>query len=435
MLAYIFTSAWPAVPPHPLIRVRFASYDTSSMRFPLREQTAPATYAPESWAKRYAQWLEGHPAGMGAYEYFFTSIPAMFAEAAATNMQDLARAGAASFHSQTQPDTSRKSIESFGLNSTLWDMNAMDQWLISRLMWDPFQPVDALRATFIRRLYGAAAPEMTAYYEQFSRAWFNRGNTAFVNCHTPAGKVYETFIVAPGLEQPLRDLLAAAVRKAAHPATRRHLQQKLAAYDQMGASLGRLAVPRVDEIAGEWEDGGSPQWNRAFAAATFRDALNFDYASNLATNHTEVRLMHDTTHLYFRLAASGRAAADPAAPGEHYPMDDRVEFIFNHAEKRARTLFAVGADGASADLRNWDPRFDAGWQTKPIHVAEGWGAVGRIPLAAVADATGTSLEAVLIRVAADGEESYFRSDTNRSTTHPVGSPHTFSRYALADGGH
>ena len=433
VLAYIYTAAWPAIKPHPKVLVRFASYDTSSMRFPLREQTAPAYYAPESWATRYAQWIEGHPEGMGAYEYFFTSIPAMFAEATATNMQDMARAGAPSFHSQTQPDTGNKSLESFGLNATMWDMNAMDQWLISRLMWDPFQSVDARRADFIARVYREAAPEMTEYYRLFGREWFNRGNPTFVNCHSWAGRVYDDFIVKPGLEKTLRDLLVAAANKAGHASARRHLQQKLAAYDQMGASLGRLSVPRVAEIAAAWEDAGSPHWNRAFVAETFRDALNFDYAANLATNRTEVRLMHDQTHLYFRVAACGPGPA-PSAAGERYPMGDRVEFFFSTGN-RTRTLFAVGADGAASDLRNWDHRYDSGWQVRVVPLENGWGAVGRIPLDAVKAAEAAHVEAVIVRVAADGEESYFRSDTNRSRAHPVGSNSTFSRYELSDGGH
>ena len=433
VLAYIYTAAWPAIKPHPRVLVRFASYDTSSMRFPLREQTAPAYYAPESWATRYAQWIEGHPGGMGAYEYFFTSIPAMFAEAAATNMQDLARAGAPSFHSQTQPDTGNKSLESFGLNATMWDMNAMDQWLISRLMWDPFQSVDARRADFIARVYREAAPEMAEYYRLFGREWFNRGNPTFVNCHSWAGRVYDDFIVKPGLEKPLRDLLVAAAHKAGHASARRHLRQKLEAYDQMGASLGRLSVPRVAESAAAWEDAGSPHWNRAFVAETFRDALNFDYAANLATNRTEVRLMHDQIHLYFRVDARGAAPA-PSPAGERYPMGDRVEFFFNTGN-RTRTLFAVGADGAASDLRNWDHRHDSGWQVRVVPLEHGWGAVGRIPLDAVKAAEAAHVEAVIVRVAADGEESYFRSDTNRSRAHPVGSNSTFSRYELSEGGH
>ena len=433
VLAYIYTAAWPAIKPHPKVLVRFASYDTSSMRFPLREQTAPAYYAPESWATRYAQWIEGHPEGMGAYEYFFTSIPAMFAEAAATNMQDLARAGAPTFHSQTQPDTGNKSIESFGLNATMWDMNAMDQWLISRLMWDPFESVDMWRADFIARVYREAAPEMAEYYRLFGREWFNRSNKTFVNCHSPAGRVYDDFIVKPGLEKTLRDLLAAAAHKAGHASARRHLRQMLEAYDQMGASLGRLAVPRVAEIAAEWEDPGSPHWNRAFVAESFRDALNFDYAANLATNRTEVRLAHDRAQLYFRVTARG-AAAVPSTAGERYPMGDRVEFCFNTGN-RTRTLCVVGADGAASDLRDWDHRYDSGWQVRVVPLKNGWSAVGRIPLDAIKAADATHFEAVIVRVAVGGEESYFRADTNRTRAHPVGSNHTFSRYELSEGGH
>jgi hypothetical protein len=111
-----------------------------------------------------------------------------------------------------------------------------------------------------------------------------------------------------------------------------------------------------------------------------------------------------------------------------------VEFFFSTGN-RTRTLFAVGADGAASDLRNWDHRYDSGWQVRVVPLENGWGAVGRIPLDAVKAAEAAHVEAVIVRVAADGEESYFRSDTNRSRAHPVGSNSTFSRYELSDGGH
>lgn len=430
MLAYIYTAAYPAIKPHSNLLVRFAAYDTSSMRFPLSEQTSPTLYAPESWATRYAQWLKEHPEGMGGYDYFFTAIPAMFAEAAATNMQELAKVGAPSFHSQSQPDTARKSIESFGLNSTMWDMNAMDQWLISHLMWDPFQDVAALRADFIRRVYQAAAPEMTEYYRLFGEVWFDRSNKTFVNCHSSATMVYNTFIVKLGLEKPLRDLLVAAEKKATRESSKRHLQQKLVAFDMMGSALGRMSIPLVTEIASEWEDAASPHWNRAFVANTFRDALNFDFEKNISATQTEVRLMCDKEYLYFRIATDFNSSIGESK-GEAYPMRDRVELVFR-TDVKQHALFAIGSDGATSDLKNWDHRYDSGWRVRVLPLEKGWGAVGRIPLPAIVQEGGKNFVAVFLRVTDEGKDSFFRSDTNKSRTYPVGSPHTFSNYELPE---
>lgn len=434
ILSYIYTSAWPAITPHENIRVLFAAYDTSSMRFPLSEQTKPAYYAPESWAKRYSQWLEGFPKGMGAYEYFFTSIPAMFAEAAATNMQEMVKVGAVSYHSQTQPDNENRSLESFGENATMWDMNAMDQWLISRLTWDPFQSVAGLRSYFIRRVYGAAAPEMEEYYRLFGDAWFDRSNDTFVNCHSPVTVVFDRFIVRNGLEKPLRDLLVRAGAKATHPAARRHLARKLSVYDRIASRLDRFSVPADRELAGVWREGGSPLWNRAFAGTTFRRSLDFDYKTNLATNKTEVRLSHDGSNLYLRVTADGKATA-AAGAGERYPMGDRVECLFK-VSTWGRVLFVVGADGSTADLRDWDPSYDSGWEVKVEPFEDGWRAVAKIPLKEIfpEGEKVPSFQAVFLRTASDGEESYFRSDVNRNRANPFGSVHAFSRYDLSQGG-
>ncbi len=432
VLAYIYTAAWPGFTPHKNIKTRFAAYDTSNMRFPLSEQTKPALYAPESWAARYQQWLDGFPGGMGAYEYFFTAIPAMFAEAAATNMQQIVAVGNGSgiFNSQTQPDNDRKSIESFGSNGMMWDMNAMDHWLVARLMWDPFQSVGALRRDFIKRLYGTAAPELERWYEIFGREWFNRDNDTFVNCHTSAGRSFDAFIIQPGHEKELRQLLATALAKVDHPAARRHLERKLAAFDQMGASLGRLRVPRVDEITNEWRDAHSPFWNRALAADEFRDPFNFNYPDNLATNRTEVRLLYDQSHLYFRIATDGTPAFSGQAD-DSYPMGDRVELLFRSKNRLyGGPIFALGADGGISDLDNWDHRYASGWEVELLELKEGWGAVGRIPLDELLLESRERFYALLMRVNSAGVESYLRNQNERHPSFPLLMTANYARYEL-----
>lgn len=140
--------------------------------------------------------------------------------------------------------------------------------------------------------------------------------------------------------------------------------------------------------------------------------------------------MCDREYLYFRIATDLKASI--AVPeSEAYPMRDRVELLFK-TNARERTLFAIGSDGNRSDLKNWDHRYDSGWRVRMLALDRGWGAVGRLPLSAVVQADDKKFEAVFIRVADDGRESYFRSDTNKSRTYPVGSHNTFSSYDLSE---
>lgn len=140
--------------------------------------------------------------------------------------------------------------------------------------------------------------------------------------------------------------------------------------------------------------------------------------------------MCDKEYLYFRVATDFKSSIVDSE-GEAYPMRDRVELLFK-TDARKRTLFAIGSDGVYADLQNWDHRYDSGWGIRVLPLDKGWGAVGRIPLQAVVQESGKNFEAVFLRVTDDGQESFFRSDTNRSRTYPVGSHSTFSSYDLPE---
>ena len=313
MLAYIYTAPKPEVKLHPAIRVSYATYDTTTMRFPTREQDRPVLYAPEGWAQRTERWCREEPQAIGMYEYFFTAAPAMFAEAAATNLQQMADAGGWGVHSQTQWDDNWKSAESFGKNSQMWDINAMDQVLIAALFWNPYQDVDALRSEFLKRVYGEGAADMEEYYRLFRQRWFDRSYPAWMNCHTPCPDVYTRFIIEPRIEQKLYDCITRASRKTSSAAAKRHLEGKLQTLKEMRAATGLAEIPGIPEMASEWQDATSPQWNRAFTLDPFRDALpdpddpvqmSCDLVKTppaLSKTTTRVDLACDRNYLYWRV--------------------------------------------------------------------------------------------------------------------------------------
>lgn len=398
MLAYIYTAPKPEVKLHPAIRVNYATYDTTTMRFPSKEQNRPVLYAPEGWAQRTERWCKEEPQAIGMYEYFFTAAPAMFAEAAATNLQQMADVGGWSVHSQTQWDDSGTSSESFGKNSQMWDMNAMDQVLVASLFWNPYQDVDAMRSAFLKRVYGEGAADMEEYYRLFREKWFDRSYAAWMNCHTPSPDVYTRFIIQPKIEQKLIDCIKRAGRKTASPAAKRHLAGKLQTLRDMRAATGRVDLPNVPEMAGEWQDATSPQWNRAFTLENFRDALpdpsdREQMTCNLvktppALSKTKTRVDYacDRKYLYWRVT--------PDANGGY------TEFLFPWGDPSQTHRFFTKANG--------------GVET------------GRIPMGAVRATPTNVITYIVRRFNAKGNCSFGRAAENRTRSFPGENWRTFS---------
>ncbi len=435
MLAYIYTSANPAVKLDPNLKVLFASYDTGNMRFPLHDQMTADwyNYAPESWGLRFKKWIEENPASAGIYEYFFTSIPAMFADAFAENLRDMVRAGAGwRIYSQSQGDDDAGSIESFGKNATMWDMNAMDQWIISRLMWDPNQDVKELRAEFISRVYQNAKDEMTEFYRIFGEVWLNPENKSFINCHTWAPNVYYDYIQKPKLEKSLFDLIDKAKKKTKSEAAKTHLERKLAAYKSMKEASGRVEIPVVEELATEWSDFSSPHWNRTVQNSNFRVPLNKDWNTNLATNKTTILTACDNTYLYLRIQAfsDGKYAMTFSGGERPSTLGDTVEMRFKYGNK-TRT-FVVGNSGAYADYENWNYTWNSKWDVRLCTMTNGWTATCRIPMQAIREKPSSEVKYLYMRTARNGEISFSRSDKNRTMTYPCDHGNVFSTFIFPD---
>lgn len=399
MLAYIYTAPRPKVKLHPSIRVNYATYDTTTMRFPSSEQTSPVLYAPEGWAARTAEWCAEEPQAIGMYEYFFTAAPAMFAEAAAANLRQMADVGGGfNVHSQTQWDDQGKSGESFGRNEQMWDVNAMDQILISQLFWNPYRDVDKLRSEFLSRVYREGAKDMEDYYRLFRKRWFDRGFTTWMNCHTPAQDVYADFIIKPKIEKELYACLERALAKTTSPAAKRHLERKIQTLRDMRAATGRSDLPFVPELASSWQDVTSPQWNRALTIQDFRDALpdmsdpeqmTCDLAKTppaLSKTKTCVDFACDSRYLYWRVSADDQGGY--------------TELVFPWGKpSKNHSFFTSG----KAQVET-----------------------GRIPMSAIRSSPTNAVTYVIRRFNAKGDCSFGRAAENKTRSYPGESYRSFS---------
>ncbi len=437
MLAYIYTSANPAVKLNPNLKVLFASYDTGNMRFPLHDQMTRDWYgyAPESWGLRFKKWITENPASAGIYEYFFTAAPAMFADAFAENLRDMVKAKAGwRIYSQSQGDDSHKSIESFGTNAMMWDTNAMDQWIISRLMWNPDQKVEDLRADFLNRVYQNAAPEMAEYYRLFGKRWLDKNYKGFINCHTGASAVFYEYIQKAGIEKELFSLMKTAAEKTDSPAAKIHLERKMSTLKTMKDAAGRVEIPVVDELAADWKDPESPHWNRAAENSNFRLPLNSDWTKNQAKAQTKIQTACDAAYLYFRIMTDSPGTAEllnQAKEENPHITGDSVELRFK-SSRDSTHLFAVSGDGSYADYKDWNYTWDSRWEVKFFRKDGKWGATGRIPMQSVRTKPDADVLYLYLRTAPDGEFSFSRSDKNRNMTYPCDHKNVYSPFIFAE---
>ncbi len=421
--AYVFSAAYPTgIKIAPGIYAELCPYPTANVRFPLLKQHNKGPYAPESWAVRYQDWLDGHGKWVELREYYFPSYFAMFAEPAVENLRALWQAGGRRFYSQSQPDSgARKSFEGEGYPENMWDVNAMDQWIISRFLIDTKKTVPELRREFLQRSYPGSWQQLAKFYELFAKRWFDPSCGEQINCHAKWGPVLNTFVVQPKLEKQMRNLLATAIAKETNPNSKTQLQRMLKNFDQHLKNVGRKSILNVPEIADEWRDYNSTHWEKADGLRQFRKLHN----AGAAAHKTEVLFAHHNGTFYVRVTSDGKAGPVKQWSAETYSRRDRVELFFHlmlpdkkGRLQRAKKIFVVGADGAQADMLNWDHGYNSGWQVAPHTQKDGtWGATVAIPLSEVLGPE-QELRFFVNRVAEDGEESYSADDEKWSSPFP-----------------
>ena len=388
MLSYYYTAALPAVKLEPEISLLHCIFCKRTLRFGIMTQDEKRPFGRASWPELLSAWIKREPQATGLYDYYYSAIPALYAEPAKANLEMLAKAGALRSHVETQYDVPNRSCGSFGTESSLWDLNALDQVLLAELDWNPHQDVGALRSAALRRMYGEdAAAEMEAFYRIFARKWFDRSYEAWVADETPATEVYVNFVSRPKIEQRLMDCLERAKAKAATPAGRRQLERMIGVMKAIKAATGREELPLVQLLDAEWKDPDSVRWGWAHTVRDFRNALpdvtnpeemTCDLAKtppSPAKVKTEVDLAADSRYLYYRVR--------PGKGGGYVELD----FFVKDAPRR----FFAPADKVTT---------------------------GRIPLCAVREKPEAEIVYVFRRFDAKGNVSFGRAASNVSRQFP-----------------
>lgn len=372
--AYIFTAEPPKVKIHPAIVPEFAAYPTSNTMLPILEQSAPQS---QMWPRRFRQWMKDYDNSLGCFGYYNADGFNMLANTAAADYRALA---------DNKPYQVHTEGLDFDFNDSLvnWDADGSEKWIIARLMWDPRQDPEKLREIYITRTYREAAPAMRKFYDLLRNSWeTQKKRDCFVNCHTPGKTMFEKFIVETGIERPARELLKQAVNDAKNPVSKKIVERMLLMFDACAGGLNRNILPSVDESTAEWDDFNSPHWLKALRIADFKVLPDWRPVKeeNPSAHPSEVKFMHDGKNLYVRITASSAKYADiPAPKANVFPKNDRVEMLFRVGSRTY--YYAVGPGGETYSVSDWgaDRRWKSSWTVKFLSLAEGWGAMLKIPM-------------------------------------------------------
>ena len=111
-------------------------------------------------------------------------------------------------------------LQYFGIDATagnFWDMNMLTFWLYHKLLWNPYEDVDALIVYFCDKVYRNASPYMQEYYRLLEQGWTDGQTNKTVTMKTTAYDLYRQFVKKTGIGHALIDTLTLAYEAADGP--------------------------------------------------------------------------------------------------------------------------------------------------------------------------------------------------------------------------
>lgn len=369
--AYIFAAEPPKIKVHPAIIPQYAAYPTRNERFPILSGKGAkiSSYEPDVWARRFREWSQVKPDGLGIFGYYYTPCYNALADTAAADYRALAEFGGIYGHTEGFPVDGEELSE--------WDMDAIEKWVIAKLLWDPKQDPAELREQYIGKVYGEAAVPMREFHQLIVKIWHEADEDFFVNCHSATAPLFREFFIKTRLVPKARGLLVQAEKMAREPQRRVLLQRMLKKFDQLQSSLGQHRVPAVEESTQEWTEVSSTHWEKSLLFKNFMKVSDWrSFARDTAAEQqTQASFMQDGEFLYIRVQAFD---SDPSAvvvvPFQQqpcFPNGDRVELLFG---TRPRLYVALGPNGTFYSR----PELSQ-WRHQVVKQSDGWVALMAIP--------------------------------------------------------
>jgi len=339
------------------------------MRHPIAEGPANAV-----WKRRLDGWLENTP-NVYLREYYWCGcifFPRPIADIAAVDFRHCAARGVREFYTECTRADDGRICQAYGLNRPnreFYDMNAMEVWVMERLLWDPSQEPEALRREFLRRTFGPAAADVGTFYETVRRAWYSDGLPASF-CDNPF-RCAAHYLVKKGVSAACDEALARAEAKADDERRREWI-----------AAMRRILAMWVAE---------APKYNVEdlpvpFSATRGKAAaiegftlLGDDKVGDASGSSGTVRSDGRGLVFTFRIRKGDvPLVSRPRETDGFFPSGDKIELALS-SPTLGYCHFAFDCEGRSYEAKGMDGSWDCPWDVKTAREPDGWSAEVRIP--------------------------------------------------------
>jgi hypothetical protein len=249
---YFFTARPPEIKLNPNIRVLFCPYVRKDHRTPLCSPINDHWYR---MAKGFAE--KGNVVVREYYGILTAGRP--LAEVVAWDVKDYLSRGTSAFAAEIMPDGKRLwhdgAVRGAGDD---WDFNMMEFWLINRIYWNPDADVEALRKYYIRRTFREAAPDMEKFFGNIRQEYYKDNNpTDWME----GSSLVRAYVMVPGKENEMRELLSQALKKATNPTSRILIARIQERFEQYLSQAKKTAVEKQSKPEQAWEYGWSSEGN------------------------------------------------------------------------------------------------------------------------------------------------------------------------------
>jgi hypothetical protein len=277
-------------------------------------------------------------------------------------------------YSETMPDVDTRGKKGKGYDYRLrWDASAMEHWVLSRLMWNPYVPVERYREEYIRRTYRKAAAPMREFYALLAKTWFSDARpTNYTD--DPVGNA-SRYIVEAKIAKRILELLDEAKHLAQDdvPALVKLIDRQKTHFE----SLIKNCVKPPDPLLVPFVADGD--WAKAAVIDGFfrvnRDKMKKKQRSR---RRTKVYVCHDAKELKVKFVCEDPDPSRfaPTNPGEvaseKFPGGDHVEMVVTTKKGSDGYHFGVDCRGVRADMKNGNIDFNAKWTSRAIVTAKGY---------------------------------------------------------------
>ena len=375
---YFFTAIPPKVKLEPNIAIAYCPY----IRNDKEPLSGPSN---QRWWKRTNGWLALTP-NLMLREYYYSgaAFPRPLPEIMGQDLRYLQKHGIPSVTSEfTWSDDDFKPRS--GLKCSLfWDLAACEVWIMSQLIWNPYQDVTKLRDDFLDRTYREGAPGMREFYRLIREAWLNDPKPSAFN--DDIVKSFNYYVLGKKIDKKCLASLDGALKSVRHPESRKLIEKardtfKFHLAAAKAESTTELNVPKLKCTDYPGFDLESGIWSKA---AVFPALKRLNNRTADSTFPMTLKVFHDGRNLYLGTFVK----KDPKTLNARlfkvkdasFPSGDHAEFFFVNRKDKYYYHLAWDYLGSLYDAKLTDSKWNGPWEVRVQTGPDGWRSVAKIPL-------------------------------------------------------